>query len=352
MTTRILCIGDPHFRIDNVQETEMFIDRISSLVKKEKPDICVILGDLLHTHERIHTTPLNKIYEFIRMLISMIEMTYVLVGNHDMISDKQFLTDNHWMNGMKEWEKIVIVDRVVNTRTSNGVNITLCPYVSPGRFIEALSTNGSSWLKSDIIFAHQEIKGCKMGGIISTVGDEWSEDYPMIISGHIHSRHFSQNNVYYPGSSMQIAFGESEKNIIPILDVNKKESHVQLTYRDIVEFIREIDLCMPKKRTFYMSVSEIKKFDHSRYKNDKIRITLSGDIEEFKSLKKTTLYKTLILDKNIKIVFKQDRSDILSSSSVKETDDQSDFVSVLRGMVKDSGNVYLQNMYDELFTKE
>ena len=45
--------------------------------------------------------------------MSEITMTYILVGNHDMINNQQFLTDNHWMNGLKQWDNIVIVDHPV-----------------------------------------------------------------------------------------------------------------------------------------------------------------------------------------------------------------------------------------------
>lgn len=340
--TKIICIGDPHFRIDNVKETEVFTEKISELIKNENPDMCVILGDLLHTHERVHITPLNNIYNFIKKIISFIEDTYILVGNHDMISDKQFLTDNHWMNGMKDWKGVFIVDKVTNV-IKNGINITLCPYVSPGRFIEALNTSGNEWINSDIIFAHQEFKGCKMGPILSIIGDEWSEEYPVVISGHIHSRQVPQKNIYYPGSSMQIAFGESEKNIIPIIDIQPENT------KDLLSCLREIDLCLPRKRTFYMSVSEIKDFDPSKYKHDNIRITLSGEVEEFKTLKKTKIYKDLI-NKNIKIVFKQNKTDILSK--INTNTNKSDFMVILKDIISESNDIYLEKAYNDLFMSQ
>ena len=45
--------------------------------------------------------------------------TYILVGNHDFQNNSQFLTDNHWMTGMKEWKNTVVVDKVV-TKEING----------------------------------------------------------------------------------------------------------------------------------------------------------------------------------------------------------------------------------------
>ena len=84
---KVIAIGDPHFKTSNILDVEKFINRIQELASNEEPDIIVILGDLLHEHERLHTTPLNKAYEFVRKM-SNISKTYVLVGNHDLINNQ------------------------------------------------------------------------------------------------------------------------------------------------------------------------------------------------------------------------------------------------------------------------
>ena len=64
----ILIIGDPHFKIDNIPEVDLFIERIVELANEKKPDLIVLLGDLLHEHERLHTIPLNNACEFIKKM--------------------------------------------------------------------------------------------------------------------------------------------------------------------------------------------------------------------------------------------------------------------------------------------
>ena len=113
MTHRILCIGDPHFKVENLVEVDEFVSKLIPLIEERKPDFIVVLGDLLHTHERLHTTALNKAYEFIDKLRNL-SKTFVIVGNHDYIQNQQFLTSNHWMNGMKEWENVTVVDTVID----------------------------------------------------------------------------------------------------------------------------------------------------------------------------------------------------------------------------------------------
>ena len=72
------------------------------------------------------------------------------------------------------------------------------PYVPPGRFVEALETyKNINWKDVDCIFAHQEFYGCKMGAILSEEGDKWESKWPLVVSGHIHSRQWINKNIYY-----------------------------------------------------------------------------------------------------------------------------------------------------------
>jgi len=102
-----LFIGDPHFQINNISELDLFIEKIYNVVIEKNPSVIVIAGDLLHTHERLHTNVLNKAHDFVNKLRAH-KKTYILVGNHDYTSNNQFLTQNHWMNAMKEWKNVVI----------------------------------------------------------------------------------------------------------------------------------------------------------------------------------------------------------------------------------------------------
>jgi len=331
--TTVLFIGDPHFQVSNILEVDIFIGKINELAIKKKPDIIICAGDLLHNHERLHTIPLNKAYELINKMRT-ISKTYVLVGNHDYIQNQQFLTNNHWMNGMKEWHNTVIVDKVL-IETINDVIFTFVPYVSPGRFQEALNTlDNNKWLNSNCIFAHQEFFGCKMGSIISTEGDKWPLDYPEIVSGHIHSKQRPQKNVYYSGSALQHAFGESTKNII-----------AHLTFEPLLKEYKldEIDLNLPRKKIVYMDVENVNEYVLPETEDD-IKITVCGVYEEFKALKKTAKYKKLIKD-GIKIVFKAKKIENEKHSDSIVKNDMS-FLTILSELVKNEKNTYLHETYE------
>lgn len=349
---KIIAIGDPHFRVDNIPEVDMFIQKMEALAKAESPDIIIILGDVLHTHERIHTIPLNKAYEFIQKM-SLIAETYVLVGNHDYIQNQQFLTENHWMNGMKSWENVCIVDEVVHA-SKNNFNFVLCPYVPNGRFEEALQTlQGFDWRQSDCIFAHQEFYGCKMGAIVSVEGDKWDLTLPDVVSGHIHSRQKIQENIYYTGSALQHAFGESDKNIIAILTFHTPGE------RFVVE---EHDLCLPRKKIMYLDIERVDAFEVPQTEDD-IKLTLKGSFEEFKAFKKTEKYKDLT-SKGMTVVFKSDGKKPSGMPSGMPSDEDEganqkskqslgktseyDFKSILRHIVLEAQDDYLYVQYERV----
>ena len=340
MKTTALFIGDPHFQINNIPDIERFIPAIKNLSTDKKPDLIVIAGDLLHTHERLHTTVLNKAYELVNTL-RKIAPTYVLVGNHDYISNTQFLTENHWMNGMKEWENVTIVDKVLNVKVNNET-FTMVPYVYPGRFMEALSTLGDdTWTKSECIFAHQEFEGCKMGAIVSIDGDKWSLDNPLVVSGHIHSKQRPQPNVYYTGTPMQIAFGESEDNIVALFKFEKGEE-LELD---------EIQLDLPGKKILYMDVMDVSNFVIDELSEDKVRITLSGSYEQFKAIKKTVKYRELT-DSGVKIVFKVAKDDVDIDKHDTKDISTTDFSNILLSMIVNDKNPMLLQAYDRVVNQK
>jgi DNA repair exonuclease SbcCD nuclease subunit len=280
-----LFIGDPHIKLDNLDDIDLFYAKLSSLIETTQPEYIVIGGDLMHYHERLYTAPLNRAFKLVKDLASYTK-TYVLVGNHDMINNQQYLTDQHWMNAMKSWgEEVVIVDKVVEIKQGDKSSL-LCPYVPPGMFKKALSSLKENWETSSLIFAHQEFKGCKMGAIVSESGDEWDDSLPLVISGHIHEKQRIGNKIYYSGSALQHSFGESEQNIIALIDWDGT--------------ITEHNLGLPRKKIVNVDIEKISSV--SLEKKDKLRINIKATAEEIKTLKQTQEYKKII-DSGAKVHF-------------------------------------------------
>jgi hypothetical protein len=135
---------------------------------------------------------------------------------------------------------------------------------------------------------------------------------------------------------MQHAFGESDKNIIPILTWNNPgEQYI----------LREVDLELPRKKIIYSDVVSMEEFKIPETE-DKVKITLSGNYEEFKAFKKSKKYKEIIKT-GTKVVFKPKKikqDDELKT--IAEPVDETNFISILSSLVNTEKNSFLYQVYE------
>lgn len=339
---KYLCIGDPHFKVNNIPDVEIFIKEVENLLKQRKDiDKIIVLGDLLDQHQRLNVFPYNKALEFIKMLSSY-HFTYSIVGNHDAYCNSIFFTNQHWQNSMKEWNNVIVVDDVVLDKDDN--NLILIPYVPDGRFIEALNLKlGDSWKTKKCIFAHQTISGAKMGAIVADNKDKWDENFPRIISGHIHnSQSLYNGKVYYTGSSMQHAFGETDDKSLCIYDSEK-------------DTIEEVFLNLPKRKIININEENIKSVSETLSKQieknkdiSHLKVQIHGTNDFFNTFKKSTYYKDLV-DKDIKIIYKSTNKKEFNRN-FDYNSKKDDFKTILFNLIKDDDNC--KKIYNTLFGGE
>ena len=328
---RVLAIGDPHIQVSNLEDIDSFLTSLQNILENTKPDMIVCLGDVLHSHERLNTHALNKAVDMFRMLREFANV-YILVGNHDYIQNQQFLSENHWMNVLQEWDDITVVDKVL-TQEMKGLQITFCPYVPNGRFRDALSTN-RGWEHSDVVFAHQEFLGCKMGGIVSDSGDSWDTDHPLVVSGHIHERQWLGQNIYYTGVPMQHSFGDSSDTSIALVTL-KQNTKTR---------IEEIPIGIsPKINLTFQSIDEFENIKDGLL-NRNLRVVYKGSPEEIKVIRLTAKYK-LYLQKGVKVVFRSTRSRVDSPQS---SDTRMDLRVVLNDLINTEEPEVSSRMSDTL----
>ena len=290
MQTKVLCIGDPHFRLDNVMESNEMTDKLIKLSNNIKPDLIVVMGDLLHTHEKIHVNPLMRAEQMIYSL-SQISPTVLLIGNHDRPNNSNFLTEEHPFNAMKYWKNVTIADKVLQMIIKQH-KFLFVPYVPPGRFAEALETLGCSIEGTSGIFCHQEFYGAKMGIIVSKEGDKWSLENPLIISGHIHDYDRPQPNIIYVGTPLQTGYNEEGKTVSTFTFDNTSDDGWQED---------RIDLGLIKKIIVHLTPEEI--HSYQPVSNCLIKIVIQGDDAALKSISKLEKIKQL-KKMGIKIAYK------------------------------------------------
>jgi len=260
---QILLIGDPHFKSSNALETnQLHKSTLNYLKSNPTINFVVVLGDILHCHEKIHTQPFCRAVKFLTDLADERE-TFTLIGNHDRINNNVFLTEEHPFVGLKEYPNLHIVDTTLYFSSSSlqkndeDALFAFVPYVPNGRFKEALEIKNKeikrNYEECTAIFAHQEFRGCKMGSIISEDGDIWEEELPAIFSGHIHDRQRLQKNIFYPGIPFQHGFGDNDDKAIYLLSIGSPIQKGDWK-------AEKIELDITPKKLYNMTLEQFDKF--------------------------------------------------------------------------------------------
>lgn len=217
---KILVIGDPHIKVGNILESEQLIERLVTIAEAEKPQLIVVAGDILDKMDQAevncHVTSTNLLRRLYR-----IGNLLVLIGNHDLSKNDAFLSNKHFFTQLYEWPNTMIADTQCKVFKLDDVIIAAVPYVANGRFEEALKSNPDYNPETvNVIFAHQQFIGCNMNGIISTIGDTWSDQKPLVVSGHIH-QHQYHNGVIYVGTPRQSSFRDTYDKTVSVFEFFK-----------------------------------------------------------------------------------------------------------------------------------
>jgi 3',5'-cyclic AMP phosphodiesterase CpdA len=318
----ILTIGDPHFKCKNQRETDILHEKCCTLIRERQPDMVIVMGDVLDRHEQIHVGPLTRAVKFLRDLSSLCPV-YLIIGNHDRPNNSDFLSDLHPFTALRSWDNLTLVDKTMRVN-----DFVLVPYVPPGRFIEALNLV-EGWQQATAIFAHQEIRGCKMGVVTSEHGDVWPLYYPPLISGHIHDYQHPQANVWYVGTPFQHAFGDSEDKTVSLYTISDT----------VVE--ERISLGILPKVIIHLLYDEIDNFTPDPTKE--VKIVVVGTTAQIKAAMKMSRIHQWKTHGIIVVYAHQDEK--TPTTSIRT--DRQNYLSLLYETVKDDDQ--LRAVFTELF---
>jgi DNA repair exonuclease SbcCD nuclease subunit len=337
MSSKILTIGDPHFKKDNLDIVDLLCEKVINLVKNNKYDAIVILGDFLQEHEKMFMGAKSKA-EFLMLNLSEILPTYVLIGNHDRENNKVFLEHQHPFICAEVIHNIHIIWKP-EIHIINDSNFLFIPYVESGRYHEAIKTINPDFSTITGVFSHQEFRGCKMeSDKISEKGDHWPINYPLNISGHIHMYQQLQDNLIYVGTPFQQTFAE---------DINKALS--VFTFENSKYIHERIELNLPKKITLYVKANEINDVKIDTINRFRIRITAT--LAETKTLMKTVKIDELV-KLGVKIEYETINDEIITETKIKvktgeyKKKEIKNYLTVLKERVKD--NKDLLELYNEI----
>lgn len=281
MSTQWLLIGDPHFEVNNLEMMKHACQEILDIIDERKPQLCIVLGDTLHTHEKIQLLVLTQATQWFKAIAERCRLI-VLIGNHDRVNNQDFLTPIHPFIGMKDVPNITVVDTTIWDKEEN---LLFVPYVPPGRFKEALSvveyTPGEEPTPK-AIFAHQEFRGCMLGDKESTKGDYWNPEWPQVFSGHIHTYHVLPK-VIYVGTFHQQNYGEDPNKAIMLVSIEEDNFRTE-----------RIPLkSVPRRVTVHMNLEELPNFVEKIPPNCQVKVVVHVDATERKGMENNPYYQAL-----------------------------------------------------------
>lgn len=282
---KVLAVGDPHAKNDNQEDIIQLTSEIVRVHTEHNTEAITILGDLSHFNDKISIYAEKSIRHLFYRLNSLGVPIIYIIGNHDLPNNSEYLSDRHFFNLYKGLANVTIVD----TKPYTLGDYIFCPYVYPGRFKETLSLV-PGWEKYKTIFAHQEFKGVSFnGGNTSTIGDSWEESLPLVESGHIHERHWLQDNIHYAGSSTQTNFGESNSKYLSIVEGTA---------------ITSVQINVPLKYTVHLDMKDITAKIEDMFINPlhKIRFSITTSSADMAIFKKSSIYRSLATKG--KVIFK------------------------------------------------
>lgn len=192
----ILRVGDPHVKVTNLEESEKLMQFVLDSARKNKVDRVELLGDLFHTHAIIRLEVLDFWDRWLEKIGKEFELI-VLVGNHDQSGDK-----NSKLHAMRVFRNLKSVTMTVVDESWSSGSIAYLSYQHDAEtFIEKANalaqTSGAK-----VLVCHQTFKEAKFeSGMYAPDGIDASlVNFPIIISGHIHSRQ-RFGKVIYPGTA-------------------------------------------------------------------------------------------------------------------------------------------------------
>ena len=296
MFSNVLCIGDPHFKNSCLDESRELHKKTIETIKQNNYDAVIILGDVMDRHALIDMVPFCMALEYVND-IAKLSKVFMLVGNHDISHNKVNIANesnkSHSLLAFKYIANVVVVDEPYYINIL-GLNCCLLPYYPVGEFPD---------IDADILFCHQEFKGCKMNGLTSKHGDIINGNDKLIISGHIHDFQVLKNNIIYPGTPFMVSFGENADKGFIVLSQYNEESWMK--YKNMS--INRINLSIIPKLVYRCNAGEFKDIliKANQLKNSKVKIIVSDTEQNISTLNTScnhiVVTKIIKTETNIKI---------------------------------------------------
>lgn len=166
---------------------------------------CIFMGDFFHNRSNVNVNTLNYGLEIMHLLNDYFDITYFLVGNHDMYhKNKRDITS---INMAKVFDKIHFINRIETID-----DCTFIPFMIDDEYKHLPS------LSSKYVFGHLELPGYLLNKMIQMPdhGKETEDSFKgceYVFSGHFHKRQSKHTNngtkILYTGNCFPHNFSDT-----------------------------------------------------------------------------------------------------------------------------------------------
>ena len=307
---KIALLGDPHAKINSLNEISVLIDYLISLKNQKKTDSLVILGDLFDTHSVVRL----EIWKFWEEQLNKLSKHFssdeiiIISGNHD----KPGSTEREYISAIATLNSNNAT--LVYDTGSVYQGVSFVPYCSKEDAFIDICNDLHKKNPTKYLICHQTFNGAKFdNGMYAPEGFDFNKvPHEQIISGHIHTT-MRFDKVFYPGTARWESASDANKTKgIYVLDTNT----------DAYEFYSTDNVVTP------MIALEVKEGDEvvELNKNAKYTIHLIGTSKwiaktkgQYKGSKiKTTYIDSLLKRSSEKPQNFKDYLDKITTSSKKE----------------------------------
>ena len=189
-------VGDPHVQPNNLEDAKSIFSLVEQTQKSFNAQALIISGDLFHTHAVLRLEVVSFWQRTIMQMSKVFTKVILLVGNHDMVGDKQREGQMSALDTLKMG--------LNNVKIIDGPEICegwgFMPYFSDSeKFIEEANKLAAQGAKT--LICHQAFDGSQFeNGFYAPEGiDQNRLLFTHVISGHIHKTQ-TIGRVFYPGT--------------------------------------------------------------------------------------------------------------------------------------------------------
>lgn len=200
---------DANTGISNRLEDQLSANRqILHAVLKNNIDVSICGGDVYHNRESIPVVAMNFVSQFFDDLKSLTKASYLVRGNHDLVSDSEYKT---------HWDSLFPIDRrnfSSNIFIIENIRFRLIDYYDQ---IDVNDIKGF-----DVVVLHKQPNITNQYGHAYT-GIDWkklSKHNRFVFFGHYHTPTTLSDNCQVLGSIIPLTFADTGKHGIYILDSN------------------------------------------------------------------------------------------------------------------------------------